>query len=314
MAHSGRGHTWALVAGAVVTVACVAVAVATQWGKLPDYEWRFAGGWLALSLVIMFAVHVLNGEIWRGLLAELGGRLEPRRARAIWGTTVLARYVPTGALAVVGRAALAGREGVPRAVVIASTVYEVILALAAALLVGAYFVIVLPELAGEPVRWAVLVLAAATLAVAHPAVFERLSAFPLERLGRERLPRVLPTATVVRYLLAYVATLALAGVATYAFARSLHPVDSGDLPAVVSSYAVAFAISLLAVVLPGGLGAREAGMAAALSGALPFVVALAVAVGMRLGSILVEVVYAAAASALARGVSSAAAPGPAGDG
>lgn len=309
MARPDRRQRWALIAGAVVTVAFLAVAIATQWGSVPDdVDWSFAPGWLALSLVLLAGFHVLNAEIWRALLADLGGELAPRRARSIWGTTVLARYVPTGALAVVGRVALAAREGVPRAVVIASTVYELFLALAGALLLGAYFVIVLPELEGEPVRFGVLVVAAGALAVLHPAVFERLSTYPLRRLGREPLPRVLPTRTVVRYLVAYVVTLALAGLATYAFARSLHPVAGEDVPAVLASFAVAFAIALLAFVLPGGLGAREAGMTAALSGALPFVVALAVAVGVRLAQILVELVYAGAASALARRPVSGAGP------
>lgn len=301
MAHSGR-QRWLLIAAAVATVACLAIAVITQWQHLPDdVDWHFDPLWLALSLALLFAFQAANAEIWRALLAELGGELGAARARSIWGTTMLARYVPTGALAVVARATMAARDGVARSVVIASTVYELVLALTAALLLGAYFVIVLPQLSDEPLRYGVLLVAAASLAVLHPAVFERLSAFPLRRLGRDPLPRVLGAGTVARYLAAYVVTLLVAGLATYAFARSLHPVDTSDLPAVLSSFAVGFAVALLAVVLPGGLGAREAGIAAALSGALPFVVALAVAVGVRLAQILVELVYAAGASALARG-------------
>lgn len=305
-----RRIPWALLAGAGLTVACLAVAIVVQWDRLPDYEWSFTPGWLALSLVLLLIFHALNAELWRGLLAELGGTLPAARARAIWGTTMLARYVPTGALTVVARAALAGRLGVPRAVVVASSVYELILALAASLLLGAYFVIVLPDLDGEPARFAVLLVAVATLAVAHPAVFERLSAYPLRRLGREPLPRVLPTGTVARYLAGYVATLLVAGLAVYAFARALHPVANDDVPAMVSSFAVGFAAALLVFVLPGGLGAREAGMAAALSGALPFVVALAVAVGTRLTQILVEVTYAAVVSGLARKGGESVAPKP----
>lgn len=305
-----RRHTWAYVAGGVLTAACMGIAIATQWSKLPDdVDWHFAPGWLALSLVLLFVFHAANGEIWRALLAELGGHLEARRARSIWGTTMLARYVPTGALTVVARAAMAGREGVSRAVVIASSVYELVLALAGGVLVAAYFVIVLPQLDGEPARFGVLVVAAATLTVLHPAVFERLSAIPLNRLGREPLPKVLATRRVVGYLAAYIASLLVAGLATYAFARSLHSVPADQVPAVLASFAVGFAVAVVAFVLPGGLGAREAGMAAALSGALPFVVALAVAVGIRLAQIGVELLYAALAAALMRRTAAPAAAG-----
>lgn len=306
-----RRHTWAWVAGGALTVACVGVATATQWDKLPDdVEWRFAPGWLALSIVLLLAFHVANGEIWRGLLAELGGALPAPRGRSIWATTMLARYVPTGALTVVARAALAARHGVPRAVCIASSVYELIIALAAGVLLSAYFVIVLEDLEGEPVRFGVLVVAAGALAVLHPAVFERLSAFPLRKLGREPLPRVLPPGIVARYLAAYIASMLVAGLSTYAFARSLHSVPADEIPAVLASFAVGFSVALVAFVLPGGLGAREAGMAAALAGALPFVVALAVAVGIRLAQIGVELLYAALASAInGRGEAPAAAAG-----
>lgn len=296
---SSRRHTWLLVAGGVLTMACLAAAIASQWGRLPDAEWDFNPAWLGLSIVLMVVFHVANGEIWRSLLAELGGRLDPPRARSIWGTTLLARYVPTGALAVVGRVALVGRAGIARRVALASIIYEQGLALGAALLLGSYFVIVLPQLADEPARFAVLIVAVATLAVLHPPVFVRLSAIPLRRFGRDPLPTVLSTRTVVRYLLLYALTLVIAGLATFAFARSLHSLSIDDLPAGLSSYAVGFAVAVLAFVLPGGLGAREAGIAAALSAAMPVIVALAVAVGMRLVHVLVEVLYVLVVSAIA---------------
>jgi len=56
----------------------------------------------------------------------------------------------------------------------------------------------------------------------------------------------------------------------------------------------------LALSLPAGLGAREAGLAGALALALPPTVALAVAVGVRVVQTAVELLYAGATSALAR--------------
>lgn len=294
-----RRHTWALVAGGILTLGFVVAATALQWGRLPDAEWDFDPAWLALSLGLMMAFHVANGEIWRALLSDLGGQLQPARARSIWGTTLLARYVPTGALAIVGRVALAGRAGVPRRVVMASVVYEQALALGAALLLGAYFVIVLPQLEGEPARFAVLAVAFSTLAVLHPPVFKRLSGLILRRFGRDPLPTVLSTRTVARYVLLYGLTLVIAGLATFAFARSLYSLSLDDLPAGVSSYAVGFAVAVLVFVLPGGLGAREAGIAAALSSAMPFVIALATAIGIRLVHVFVELLYVVVVSAIA---------------
>jgi len=61
-----------------------------------------------------------------------------------------------------------------------------------------------------------------------------------------------------------------------------------------------FAASVIAFVLPGGLGAREGAVVAALSPVLPLTVAAAVAVGVRIAQIGVELLWASVTPVLAR--------------
>jgi uncharacterized membrane protein YbhN (UPF0104 family) len=68
----------------------------------------------------------------------------------------------------------------------------------------------------------------------------------------------------------------------------------------VAAYSVGFAASLVAFILPGGLGARETALAAALAPALPFTVAIAVAVAVRLVQMAVEVAFAFVTPVLAK--------------
>src|SRR5207248_10618140 len=68
----------------------------------------------------------------------------------------------------------------------------------------------------------------------------------------------------------------------------------------VAAYSVGFAASLVAFILPGGLGARETVLAAALAPALPFTVAVAVAVAVRLVQMAVEVAFAFVTPMLAK--------------
>jgi uncharacterized membrane protein YbhN (UPF0104 family) len=68
---------------------------------------------------------------------------------------------------------------------------------------------------------------------------------------------------------------------------------------VVSSYAVANTVSILAFVIPGGLGAREASMAVALSPVMPTAPAVAVAVLSRILQVALEVLFAFGAMVLA---------------
>jgi hypothetical protein len=267
------------------------VFVARQWNQLPDFDWRFSPGWLAVSLVCVALFYTVQGELWRVVIHSLGEHIDARPGRAVWGKSLIARYVPTNVLMVVGRVVMAERHGVPKRVTLASIVYELALAVGTAVMVGAYFVIELPDLAGEPVRYVPLLLIPAVLAIVHPRVFRPLADFALGKLGREKLPRVLPFGRVLQLCVAYLACWATMGLGLYAFAAALHPVDLSDLPYIASSYPVAFCVAVLTFVVPGGLGTRDAALATAMAVVLAGTVATAIAVAFRILQTLVELLY-----------------------
>ena len=281
----------------VVVVAPVAVsigvAVASQWSRLPDFEWRFAPGWLALSIVAFAVFQGAHAELWRLILVNMGERLGVLPALAIWSVTLLGRYVPTGALMVVGRVGMAQREGVARRVCLASVVYELALTAVGALVLGSWFAIGLPSLEDRPERWVVLVLPIAALIALHPRIFRPLADRALVRAGREPLPGVVAYRRVLLLALAYAATFVVAGAGIYCFAQAVYEVGAGDLPTLVAAYSVGWIVSVAGFFSPAGLGAREAGLAAALTPAMPLAPAAAVTIGVRLVQIALELLFAA---------------------
>jgi glycosyltransferase 2 family protein len=304
----GSGSRWqrALMVGlAVLIVGCLAAAIASQWSKLPDIQWRFAPGWLALSLAALVAFQFVHATLWVLILRALGTPIHATRGRAVWSLTLLARYVPTNIALAVSRMALAEREGVPKRITGASIVYELGFTFGGAAALGAYFVVTLPDLSDEPLRWLALAAPVLSLVALDPAIFHRFADAALTRLGRATLPLSLSRARVLAFFAAFAASFLIAGFAVYAFAEAIHGVAGDDIPTTIGAYSVGFAASVVAFVLPGGLGAREGAMAAALSPALPFAVALAVAVGIRLAQMGIEVLYAAITPVLARRTSRA---------
>jgi glycosyltransferase 2 family protein len=281
---------WGLVA---LIFAFLLLFVVRQWGELPDnFEWRFAPGWLVLSAIGTFLYYAVQAELWRLIVHALGSEgLAPRAARAVWGKSLVARYVPTNALMVVGRLVLAERLGVPKRVCLASIVYELGLAFGTAVMVGAYFVIELPDLEDQPARFAVLALVPLVLAALHPRVFLPLANFALGKLGREPLPRALPFRTVLRFALGYVASWAFIGLGIYSFAASVTPLDISDLPYVAAAYPVAFCVAVLTFVVPSGLGTRDAALAVAMKAVMPSAVATAIAIGFRIFQTAIELIY-----------------------
>jgi glycosyltransferase 2 family protein len=266
--------------------------VLRQWSDLPDFEWHFEPAWLALSAVAVFLFYVVQGELWRLILHWLWDeRLEPRTARAIWGKSILARYVPTNALMVVGRIVMAEREGVPKRVCLASIVYELGIGFGTAVMVGSYFVIELPDLQDEPARYAVLALIPIVLTALHPRVFFPLANLGLRKLGRDPLPRALPFGRVLKLAVLYVGCWSIIGTAVYAFGSALTPLDASDYPYVAAAYPVAFCVAVLTFVVPSGLGTRDAALAIALKPVVGSTVATAIAVAFRLFQTLIELVY-----------------------
>jgi len=293
---------------AIVLVLGVGLAVVAALGDFPDVAWRFRPAAL-LFAILAFTLYLFgSAEIWRRLLHALGPDLPPLRAASIWFASGLGRYVPTALLLPVLRMAMAEREGVPKRITLASVAYEVALFFTGSVIVGAYFVITLPDLQGIWERYLVLVLPAIALIAIHPRVFHPIADWALTRTGRAQLPLSLSGARSLEFVGMYAAACLMAGLAVYCLAQAVFPVGADDLPTVVSSYAVANTVSILAFVLPGGLGAREAGMAVALAPVVPTAPAVAVAVLSRIAQVALEVLFALITIVLTRSEADLSAP------
>jgi hypothetical protein len=305
-----RGPRVALeVAVGLVAVLCATLALSGELGRLETERLRFMPGWFVLAVAGLLALQLLHAELWRIQLSHLGASLPSRRARAIWCTSAVARYVPTSMLMPTMRIAMAERLGVPKRLTLASLVYETALVLAGALLVAGYFVVQLPRLEGVPARWLAVVLPVVAVAAMQPRIFGPVSAAVFRRVRREPLARLLPERVILALWIGYALSFVLAGLSLYALSAALYPVDVADLPQIAGAIGAGFAISVLAFVLPGGLGAREAGIAAALAPAMPTVVAIAVAIALRVVQIAIEIVLAGLTPVLARRGAAAAGEG-----
>jgi glycosyltransferase 2 family protein len=272
--------------------ASLIVFVIRQWDELPeDFAWHFEPAWLALSFVALAAFYAWQAEIWRHIVHSLGETIPPVPSRAVWGKSLIARYVPTNVLMVVGRVVMAERYGVAKRVSLASIVYELGLTVGTAVMVGAYFVIQLPELNDQPARFAVLLVVPIVLAVLHPRVFEPLADFALRKLGREPLPRTLRFREVLGYCLAYLAAWAMIGAGLCAFASALTSIAIGDAPYIAAAYPVAFCVAVVTFIVPSGLGTRDAALAVGMGAVLDETVAVAIAVAFRIFQTLIELAY-----------------------
>lgn len=288
----------------------VALAIVAGVGDFPSVHWRFRPAALVLA-VIAFSVYLVgSAEIWRRLLRALGPKLPAVRGEAIWFASGLGRYVPTALLLPMLRMAMAEREGVRKGITLASVAYELALFFTGSVIVAAYFVITLPDLHGAWQRYLVLVLPVVALIAVHPRVFHPLADWALRRAGRDPLPAALPGWRTLEFVGLYALVCLVAGAGVYCLAQAIFPVGTANIPTVVSSYAVANTVSILAFILPGGLGAREVSMAAALAPVMPTAPAVAIAVLSRILQVGLEVVFASGSMMIRRRIQGKAEPQP----
>ena len=279
------------------------LTVIDQWAEIKDEGVHFHVGWLIPAIVILPGFFVLSAFGWDLILRSLGYSIGFGRAQVAWGQPMLARYVPGSVLYVLGRVLLSERAGIPRRMTIASIVYEQAISATSAVLVAAYFIISHPDLQGQPLRWAVLLLIPAAIALLHPKVFGPLVNRALRALGREPLPAVISVRGIVSLIAFYCFNWVVVAFGIYCVARSVTFIPFEDILLVGSAQAIGYFAALISIVAPAGLGVKDAAFAWGVKAALPgksFALGSLIAIAVRGVMTAAELIYVGAVTALGR--------------
>ncbi|MFN8108980.1 MAG: hypothetical protein U0Y82_03925 [Thermoleophilia bacterium] len=296
----GRLMAWLGRLAALLAVAGLAWALVRGWSQVRSHDWHPDALPLTGCVVALVCFYLLSGAGYVATVEAIGSRRAPRRGvLAAWAVSLLGRYVPGSVVMVVGRMELSRRLGVSRGVTVAAMAYEQVLSLAAAAAGGAVFVLVYGRLGPAWLSWLVVLVPLALLAL-HPRVMAPVTAWPVRAPARPPLPAVVPMRRVLGLVAAYAVAAVLLGLGTWLFVRGLGGVDAGGPGFVGSAFLFAVAVSLLAVVVPSGLGVRDGAFAVALTQHVPGGVAVALSVGSRLALTLVELAVVGATAFWAR--------------
>lgn len=288
---------------AVLVFGFLVLTVIDQWSEIQSEGVHFHVGWLIPAVVLLPAFYLISAWGWDLILRSMGYSIGFGQAQVAWGQPLLARYVPGSVLYVLGRILLSERAGVPRRITVASIVYEQAISATSAIVVAAYFVINHPDLEGQPLRWAVLLLIPLAIFLLHPRVFGPLSNKLLAAFGREPLPTVLPLRNVIGLIAFYSLNWIVVAFALYFVARSITFIPFEDLLLVGSAQAIGYFAALVTLVAPAGLGIRDAAFAWAVKAALPsksFAVGSLISIAARGVMTVGELIYVGAVTAVGR--------------
>ena len=260
-------------------------SIILNWQSLraQPLEWRLSPGWIAASVLVVFAAYAVLIEAWRRVVLSMGERLPFRTAARIWFLASLGKYIPGKVWAVAGAAVLAQRAGVDPAVAVAGALILQALALAS----GAVAVAVTAPETFQAVGPDMVPLIVVLLLLSLAGVAVLASQNLLDRINR-LLPSSLPPLRAVRphmLALAFAGNLCAwvgYGAALLLLARGVLPEVMLSLPQSIGVFTCSYLIGFIALFAPGGLGPRESVFLLILAGGVGLKPAAGLALASRL--------------------------------
>ncbi|MFP4624342.1 MAG: lysylphosphatidylglycerol synthase domain-containing protein [Gemmatimonadota bacterium] len=276
------------------TLVFLGLAIARNWAEIAAHDWNVRPLHLAASVGLLVLALASGVVVWhRVVLRFQGHRIPLRTLLRVWFLSNLARYVPGKIWQFVGAVQLGRQAGIAPAVLLTSLVVLTGLTLVAAALIS---LAALPTVFAE-LGWAgvTFLVTGAVLGIAgvHPAVINYALGKVPERLHPENLTWTGSWLDGIGLLTLSFGAWTLHGLAFALFTHSLVGTTAAAVPALVAANALAFLIGYMALVTPGGLGAREAALALMLGPLGSLGVAAVIAVAFRLWLIVGELLGAA---------------------
>jgi uncharacterized membrane protein YbhN (UPF0104 family) len=290
---------WARLVLLTVVLSCCGYALHAQWPEVASALGRMHWYSISLSILAAIAGSACMMLAWRALLADLGSPLPVRLAGRINFIAQLGKYVPGAVWAFAAQVELGHDYQVPRRRSFAS----VVVSLAVTVSVGLGLALVtLPIASPEIARrfwWALVPLPLIIVALCPPvlgALLDRLLAV-LHRAPLERRPSFPGLIKAVAWNLAGWLML---GLQVWILLPGIAGLHGRTLLLCIGGYALAFSAGLLLVILPGGIGARDLILIAALATLLPDGSASAIAIMTRVGTTITDLALGAVGVALGR--------------
>ncbi|WP_199423581.1 lysylphosphatidylglycerol synthase transmembrane domain-containing protein [Actinotalea solisilvae] len=285
---------WVLI---VVVVAAASWQVVRQWDDVSVALTRVHPLTAILSFGLVLAGLVAGTLSWQTLLDDMGPKVGVARGGQVCLVGQLGKYVPGSVWAYLLQMELGRQYGIARARVFATSLFAAGIGVVASLVLGLG---ALPLLLSDQrdLLW-LFVLLPVGLVCLHPKVMTWMASLVFRVLRKPPLDHMLRRRVVARSFAWALASYVCFGLHLWLLANSI--VDPGVemILLCAGTIAIGMTAGLFAVVLPSGVGVREAIIVAAFATLMSTGEATALALGSRMLFTMGDLAIAGAATALA---------------
>ncbi len=280
-----RKQLWSLFSALLILLALAfwGVALAQNWQQFIRTPWQFSWRLIFLAFVMLvLQIMMAASVLWRALHLA-GEKIAWRAGVALYFRAQIARYLPGGgAWEVAGRLTLGQQDGIGKRALAASMGLEMGLHV----LSGGIYLLLALGLRSDLNTRAYLFLGGLAVCGAFvflsPPIFSTFVNWGLRLLKRTPLPFTFTYGDVLLLFLMRLVDHGLLGLAAFLFLSGISPIPLSSAPVIITAYIGAWLIGYLAITIPMGIGVREGIFVLLTDTLLPFSVATAGVVGVRL--------------------------------
>ncbi len=269
----------------------------SNWDQLSGLNIHVSYGFVILGFIVLKIGWVVSCWSWGKTLEACGYKLRFRDVYIIYFRSMLAKYLPGKVWQLAGSTYMALQVGVPEGANLASFIIgQAYSVLAGVVLVMAAIVFGIIERSGQTellLRWtAIPIMTVIIILVIRPNLIEKLMNLILPLFKRQKITVKISFATSIFLIVIYIIPWLIFGLAFWLLAYALTSVSLSLYLPLTAIYTAGTVIGFMAVFAPGGIGIREASIAA-MAGSLtsfPASLALALGLGYRLVTSIIELV------------------------
>jgi hypothetical protein len=259
--------------------------------QLDAIEWDF----VARAAVALLGAYVLRALAFSVLLRTMDPDAPILTAGRVFLASQLGRYIPGKVWQVAGAGYFASQFGISAAASLVGTAYYIVIHNLIGGLLGLWVILRLSA-ASQSINSVVAVLGVGTLVVAFASspAFTRLIQWVGKKTGRDLQVKAIPVWAVFVTVASSLCVWGLFGIAVVDVFRGVLPGSPApDLLSAITNMAAASVAGLAVLIVPSGLGVREAVFVAAFSGSHTLTEGGVVALVLRVLMSVIELVLSA---------------------
>ncbi|MCM3661047.1 lysylphosphatidylglycerol synthase domain-containing protein [Georgenia satyanarayanai] len=243
-------------------------AVSSQWTDVSAALASLSAGSIVAVLAISLVYVFLTMLSWRAVMTDLGSRLTVADASRVFFVSQVGKYLPGGVWNIVAAAEMGADHLIPRRRSVSVMVVSILVSIVTGLLLAVVAVLLGPSEIRDDYSWVVWTLPLFVVLLSPP-VLNRVLGSALALVRRPPLEKPLSLAGIVRSSCWALGGWVLAGIQVWLIGTWLGMEPAvATLALAVGGYALAWIVGFLAIVVPAGVGVREAVLGALLAGQL----------------------------------------------